>query len=239
VRAHRATDAAATLLTAEVTDPNGYGRVVRSKDGRVARIIDHLEATDVEREIREIATSIYCFRHSVLAPALRRLSPDNAMGEYYLTDTPQVLHQAGYDVETLVLEDPTEAAGVNDRAQLAAAEAVLRERINERFMRRGVTMVDPEQTYLDGSVDIAEDVVLFPGTVLQGDTKVGRGAIIGPATRLVDCEVGGSARVTESVGERAVIGDDCRVGPFAVLDPGTRLAPGTITGPFFRGSGAG
>jgi bifunctional UDP-N-acetylglucosamine pyrophosphorylase / glucosamine-1-phosphate N-acetyltransferase len=239
VRAHRTTDAAATLLTAEVADPTGYGRVLRSKDGRVARIIDDLEATDEEREITEIATSIYCFRHNVLAPALRRLSPDNARGEYYLTDTPQVLHQAGYDVETLVLGDATEAAGVNDRAQLAAAEAVLRARINERFMRRGVTMHDPEQTYLDARVDLAEDVVLLPGTVLEGDTKVAPGATIGPATRLVDCDVGAGARVTESVGERAVIGDDCLVGPFAVLEPGTRLAPGTVTGPFFRGSQAG
>ena len=235
VRAHRGSRAAATLLTARLADPAGYGRVVRAKGGDVARIVEHADATAEEREIDEVGTSIYCFRHGVLAPALRRVSPDNAKGEYYLTDAVAVLHEAGYPVAALEASDPREAAGVNDRAQLAAAEAELRARINERWMRRGVTMVDPEQTYVDATVVLDEDVTLLPGTVLEGTTSVGPGAVVGPSTRCVDCQIGSGARVEHSVAHGAVVGDEAVVGPFAFLTPGTRLAAGTRTGPLFVG----
>ncbi len=235
VRAHRASRAAATLLTARLADPRGYGRVLRAKDGSVARIVEESDATDGEREIDEVATSIYCFRHSVLAPTLRRLSPDNAQGEYYLTDAIAVLHAAGYPVTSVAAGDPVEAAGVNDRAQLAAAEAELRGRINERWMRRGVTMTDPEQTYVDASVRLGRDVTLLPGVVLEGATSLGDGAVVGPATRLADCQVGAGARIEHSVGRLAVVGEEAVVGPFAVLEPGARVAPRTSTGPFFVG----
>ena len=181
IAAHRGSAAAATLLTARLDDPSGYGRVVRSRDGRVAGIVEDVDATDEERAINEVGTSIYVFRRSVLAPALRRVSPDNAQGEYYLTDVVSVLHDAGYPVISLVVPDATEASGVNDRCQLAAAEAVLRSRINEQWMRLGVTMLDPEHTYLDSTVELAEDVTLYPGTILQGTTRVATGAEIGPA----------------------------------------------------------
>ena len=125
----------------------------------------------------------------MLAPTLRRLSPNNSQGEYYLTDAIGVLSQAGYPVVTLVAEDSMEAAGVNDRAQLAAAEGELKERINEVWMRQGVTMVDPEQTYIDVSVRLARDVTLLPGVVLEGSTTIGEGSVIGPSSRLVDCDV--------------------------------------------------
>src|SRR5438477_8676829 len=158
VRAHRAEDVAATVLTATLEDPTGYGRVVRDKDGRVARIVEQADADPDERAITEINTSIYCFKRGVLAPALRRLSPENAQGEYYLTETVAVLHDAGYGITSVVVDDPTEAAGVNDRAQLAVAEAELRDRTNERWMRRGVTMLDPERTYIDTTVELEADV---------------------------------------------------------------------------------
>ena len=233
VRTHRAADAAATILTARLPEPGGYGRVVRGKEDRVRAIVEEADATHEEREIDEINTSVYCFRRSVLAPALRRLSPENAQGEYYLTDVIEVLHDAGYPVVTLVLDDPTEAAGVNDRAQLAAAEAELRDRTNERWMRRGVTMLDPERTYIDASVELAPDVTIFPGTLLQGTTVVASGADLGPDTRLVDCTVGEDAVVEQTVGRRAEIGAHARVGPFAVLGPGARVADAAVTGPFF------
>ncbi|HEV7886408.1 MAG TPA: bifunctional UDP-N-acetylglucosamine diphosphorylase/glucosamine-1-phosphate N-acetyltransferase GlmU [Acidimicrobiales bacterium] len=232
VRAHRSADAAATILTACIEDPTGYGRIVRDKGDRVARIVEHADATEEERAIVEINTSIYCFRRSVLAPALRRLSPENAQGEYYLTDVIEVLHDAGYPVVSLVVGDPMEAAGVNDRAQLAIAEAELRDRTNERWMRRGVTMLDPERTYIDASVELGTDVTLFPGAILQGTTTVGAGAEIGPNSRLVDCVVGDGAVVENSVCRQAEIGADARVGPFAVLSPGARVPPGTVTGAF-------
>jgi bifunctional UDP-N-acetylglucosamine pyrophosphorylase/glucosamine-1-phosphate N-acetyltransferase len=233
VQAHRQSDAAATLLTAVLDDPTGYGRVVRGKDERVARVVEHKDATESEREINEINTSIYCFRRSVLAPALRRLTPDNSQGEYYLTDVVSVLYDAGYNVVSMVAADPMEPAGINDRAQLAVAEAELRDRTNDRWMLQGVTMLDPERTYIDATVQLAPDVTLFPGTVLQGRTVVDRGAEIGPETRLVDCEVGEGAVVENSVGRLATIGAGAHVGPFAALSPGSRVAPGAVTGPFF------
>src|SRR5207237_8668652 len=153
-----------------------------------------------------VCTSIYCFRKSVLAPALRRLLPENAQGEYYLTDTIGVLYDAGYNVVSMVAPDAMEAAGVNDRAQLAVAEAELRDRTNERWMRRGVTMLDPERTYIDATVELAPDVTLFPGTLLQGRTVIATGAEIGPDTRLVDCVVGEEAIVEQTVGRQAEIG---------------------------------
>jgi bifunctional UDP-N-acetylglucosamine pyrophosphorylase/glucosamine-1-phosphate N-acetyltransferase len=234
VRRHRAADAAATVLTAELDHANGYSRIVRAKDDRVRSIVDDVDLEDDDRDIHEVATSIYCFRRSVLAPSLRRLTPENVHGEYYLTDVVGVLYDAGYPVVTMVLDDPTEAAGVNDRDQLAAAEAELRDRTNERWMRRGVTMLDPQQTYIDTSVALAPDVTLFPGTLLQGSTVVAAGAEIGPGTRLVDCVVGEGAVVEQTVGRFAEIGAQAHVGPFAVLAPGARVAPGTVTGPYFH-----
>ena len=233
VRQHRQTDAAATLLTAHLDQPTGYGRVVRGRDDHVSRIVEEVDATPEERAIEEVGTSIYCFRRSLLAPALRRLSPENAQGEYYLTDVVGVLSDAGYPVATLLADDPMETAGVNDRAQLAVAEAELRDRTNERWMRFGVTMLDPERTYIDASVRLAVDVTLFPGTMLQGHTVVGPGAQIGPDTRLVDCAVGEGAVVEQTVGRDAEIGADAVVGPFASLPPGTVVPPGARTGAFY------
>ena len=235
VTAHRRADAAATLLTAVIEEPAGYGRVVRGKDGRVARVVEDRDASEEEHAVNEVNTSIYCFRRSLLAPALRRLTRDNSQGEYYLTDVVAVLHNAGYNIVSMVAADPMETAGINDRAQLAVAEAELRDRTNSRWMRHGVTMLDPERTYVDASVVLGRDVTLFPGTVLQGDTVIGDGAEIGPDTRLVHCVVGENAVVENSVGRLAEIGAGARVGPFAALAPGSRVAPGTVTGPFHVG----
>jgi bifunctional UDP-N-acetylglucosamine pyrophosphorylase/glucosamine-1-phosphate N-acetyltransferase len=232
VRHHRQREAGATVLTAEVADAAGYGRVVRGKDGTVRRIIEHVEASEDERTINEINTSIYCFRRSVLAPSLRRLVPANELGEYYLTDVIEVLADAGYPVEAFVVGDPMEAAGVNDRAQLAVAEAELRDRINERWMRRGVTMWDPERTYVDADVQLAPDVSLLPGVILRGECTVGEAAEIGPDCTLVDTRVGERAEVRQAVCAGAVVGAGARVGPFVALGPGAEVPPGATVPPF-------
>jgi bifunctional UDP-N-acetylglucosamine pyrophosphorylase/glucosamine-1-phosphate N-acetyltransferase len=239
VGAHRAADAAATLLTTHLDDPTGYGRVVRGRAGGVARIVEEADADEEQREIDEVATSIYCFRRSVLAPALRRISPDNAQGEYYLTDVVAVLAEAGYPVGTVVADDPAELAGVNDRAQLAAAEAELRRRTNARWLAGGVTMVDPARTYIDTGVRLGADVTLFPGTILQGDTVVGGRCEIGPDTRLVDTVVGEGAVVANTVAVSAEIGADATVGPYAHLPPGASVAAGTVTGSFYTAAAGG
>jgi bifunctional UDP-N-acetylglucosamine pyrophosphorylase/glucosamine-1-phosphate N-acetyltransferase len=231
VHRHRVTDAAATLLTAELDDATGYGRVVRGRDESVARVVEHEDASAEELEVYEVNTSIYCFRRSVLAPSLRRLAPANAQGEHYLTDVVGVLYEAGHKVESLVVADTMEVAGVNDRAQLAVAEAELRDRINERWMRRGVTMWDPERTYIDVDVEIEPDVVLLPGVILQGRCVIGAHAEVGPDSHLVDTIVGEGARVASSVCRRSAIGANARIGPFAVLDEGTEVPEGAVVGP--------
>jgi bifunctional UDP-N-acetylglucosamine pyrophosphorylase/glucosamine-1-phosphate N-acetyltransferase len=233
VRHHRADGAGATVLTAHLEDAFGYSRIIRDKNGRVAAIVDDRDCTPEELDVDEVATQIYCFRHGVLAPALRRVPPDLTTGEYFLTSAIGVLHDAGYPVESWGVEDPLEAAGVNDRAQLAAAEAEMRSRINERWMRRGVAMIDPEATYVSVDSVIGSDAVLYPGTILEGATTIGDGAVIGPSTRLVDCVVGAGARVEFSSAQRAEIGENALVRPFSVLEPGSRLAPGEQVGPFF------
>jgi len=234
VRHHRASDAAATLLTALLSDPEGYDRVVRGKDEAVVKVVESAEVTEDESDVDEVATTIHCFRHSMLAPALRRLPPTGPTGEHSLTGVYEVFHDAGYAVESLVLGDPMEAAGVNDRAQLAIAEAELRDRINERWMRRGVTMWDPERTYVDSSVQLAADVVLLPGVVLQGHCTIGSGAEIGPETRLVDTEVGEGAVVTMSSADHASVGAHARVGPLASLGPGSEVLGAAVVEPFTR-----
>jgi bifunctional UDP-N-acetylglucosamine pyrophosphorylase/glucosamine-1-phosphate N-acetyltransferase len=230
---HRLSGAACTLLTARMDDPTGYGRIVRDKDGRVRRIVEHRDANEAELAIDEINTGIYVFRRGLLAPALRRITPDNSQAELYITDVIEVLADAGHQVVSLVVDDADEIRGVNDRAQLASAEAELRRRTNERWMRDGVTIVDPAATYIDAGVTLAPDVTLFPGTVLQGTTTVGAGSDVGPHTRLVDTRVGERCEVTESVAHHATIGDDATVGPYAVLDAGAQVAAGGRTGPFY------
>lgn len=236
VAAHEASGDAATVLTARVDDPTGYGRIVRHKDGRVSHIVEEGEATSDERAINEINTSVYCFRLDLLRPALRRLSPDNTQGEYYLTDAVGVLRAAGHAVGACPVGDPIEVTGVNDRAQLADAEAELRARTNRRWLLAGVTMVDPHQIAIDVTVTFDRDVTLFPGTLLQGHTNIGAGSEIGPGTRLVDTFVGADTVVEHSVARQATIGDGARVGPYAVLEPGAIVAPGTVTGPFYTGT---
>ncbi len=231
VRYHRAGDAGATLLTARCRTRAATGAWCTARTMWCTRVVEEADATEEEQSITEVSTSIYCFRRSILAPALRRLTPANAQGEYYLTDAVRVLSSAGYRVQSLVLPDPMEAAGVNDRAQLAVAEAELRDRINERWMRRGVTMWDPERTYVDAEVRLAPDVSLLPGVILRGRCIIGEGSEIGPNCILTDTIVGRRATVTESSCDRATIGHGAEVGPFCVVRPGAEVPDGAVVPP--------
>jgi bifunctional UDP-N-acetylglucosamine pyrophosphorylase / glucosamine-1-phosphate N-acetyltransferase len=236
---HRTSGAAATLLTARVDDPTGYGRVVRGDDGSVLRVVEHGDASRDELAIDEVNTSIYCFRRGLLTPALRRVRPDNAQGEYYLTDVVEVLRGTGHRVEAVVAVDPVETAGVNDRVQLSVAEAELRRRTNETLLQSGVTMVDPSAVYIDTTVDVASDVTLFPGVILQGSTRIGRGTELGPNTRLVDCEVGQDCVVEQTAARLARIGDRAVVGPYVSLGPGTTVPADARVGPLYTSDAAG
>lgn len=223
---HRESGAAMTVLTMAVEDPTGYGRVVRDRDGGVAAIVEERDATPDERLVGEVNTAIMVVREGLLGPALRRVGRHNAQNEYYLTDVAAELHDAGHRVEAMVVADPGEAAGVNDRAQLAAAEAALRARVNRRWMLEGVTMYDPATTYLDVEARLAPEVTLLPGVVLKGACVVGAGAVIGPHAFLEDTVVGERARVASVTARRARIGADALVEAHAVLAPGAVVDPG-------------
>ena len=236
VAAHIANGYAATLITTVLDDPTGYGRVVRAPakhgEGRVMRIVEERDASADERAIREVNTSMYAFRRDLLGPALRRLSPDNAQGEYYLTDVIGSLAAMGHLIGCVQVPE-SETRGVNDRWQLAMAERELRARTNRRHLLNGVTMLDPRQTFIDVTVRVGRDVTLFPGTILQGDTVVGDGCEIGPDTRLVDCTVGDGAVVEHTVGRESHIGERSHVGPFAHLPSGSTVASEAVTGAFY------
>jgi len=228
---HHESDAALTVLSARVDDPTGYGRMVHAKDGTLERIVEERDASAEERLIDEINTSIMVVRQSLLGPALRKVDRQNSQNEYYLTDLVAVLHEMGHRTASLELEDPTEAVGVNDRLQLSRAERVLRRRINDQWLARGVTMWNPEDTYIDADVELAAEVSLLPGTILKGRCVIGRGAQIGPNAVLSDVEVGENAQLGTVEATRAHIGADARVTSFVVLSPGTEVAAGEIVTP--------
>ena len=244
VEAHVRAGAAATLLTAVLQDPSGYGRVVRAADGSVAAIVEHRDASDEELGIEEINAGMYAFDPARLAPALERLTTANDQGEEYLTDAVGILRAEGYPVAGLVVDDAHEILGVNDRVQLAEAAALMRDRINDRWMREGVSMLDPASTWIDVDVDLAPDVTLLPQTSLLGPTSISTGARIGPGTTLTSCEVGEGATLIHTWAELAVIEAGASVGPFTYLRPGARLGPDARAGAFVEmknaslGSGA-
>ncbi len=231
---HRSSVAAATVLTVPARDGDGLGRVLTGRNGQIVAVADPLDVDPEAPEPDRSAAGVYCFRRSLLAPAVRRISPENRQGAYRLGDTIDVLARAGHPVADLSVEDPAETLGVNDRLQLAAVEAEIRRRTNLHWLARGVTMLDPSTTYLDTTVELAPDVTLFPGVILQGMTVVGEGAEIGSGCRLVDCAVGARSRVDNTVARDAEIGPDAVVGPYALLDPGSQVPAGHRTGPFFH-----
>jgi bifunctional UDP-N-acetylglucosamine pyrophosphorylase/glucosamine-1-phosphate N-acetyltransferase len=214
---------AVTVLTARVADPTGYGRIVRAVDGTVAAIVEHRDATAQQREIDEINSGIYAFAGDVLLDALARLRPDNDQGELYLTDVLALARDAGGRVAAVRTDDVWQTEGVNDRVQLAAMRRELNDRVLDRWMRAGVTVVDPASTWVDVTVALARDVTLEPGTLLRGTTTVDEGALVGPESLLVDCEVGPGARVVRTHATSARIGAGAEVGPFTFLRPGTVL----------------
>ncbi len=229
---HRTQQAAATVLTAQVPDPTGYGRILRDAEGRVTGIVEHRDADDTQREITEINSGIYVFDVAALRSALTELVPANDQGELYLTDVLTVVREAGKPIGAYFIDDVWQTEGVNDRIQLSQMNAELNRRILERWMRQGVTVVDPASTWVHASVDIAPDVILLPGTSLEGATSVAAGAQIGPDTTLIDVEVGENAVVTRTQASLSVIGPGANVGPFAHLRPGTTLGSGGKIGTF-------
>ncbi|MFC7789241.1 bifunctional UDP-N-acetylglucosamine diphosphorylase/glucosamine-1-phosphate N-acetyltransferase GlmU [Microbacterium sp. MAHUQ-60] len=223
IAGHRAASAAATLLSAHVEDPTGYGRVIRGADGVVERIVEQKDATDDEAAVTEINAGVYVFRAPLLRRYLARVGQDNSQGEMYLTDVIGLLRGDAEPVAAEIADDAASTFGVNDRAQLAEAGRVLNHRIVRRWQREGVTIIDPATTWIDDDAVLAPDVTVLPNTQILRATVIGAGATIGPDTTLVDCEVGEDAVVKRTDANLAVIGARATVGPFSFLRPGTVL----------------
>lgn len=228
---HRSSGASATLLTADVDDPTGYGRVVRGIGSAVERIVEHKDATEDELALHEMNAGVYIFDGDVLASMLPKLDDANAQGEFYVTDVIGLLRAEELGVVALK-SGSIETSGVNDRAQLSSVGRYLRERACDGLMAGGVTIVDPQTTYIDPTVIIEPDATILPFTFLEGSTIVRSGAEVGPQTRIVDSEIGSGATVTFSVVRRSKIGSSASVGPYASLRPGTTLGEGAHVGTF-------
>jgi bifunctional UDP-N-acetylglucosamine pyrophosphorylase/glucosamine-1-phosphate N-acetyltransferase len=229
VAEHVKSGSAATLLTSVVTEPRGYGRVLRDADGTVARVVEHKDAVGDELAVTEIATSVYAFDDALLRKAVTKLSTDNAQGEEYLPDVIAILAAEGHGIGAVVAA-ADETAGVNDRVQLSVAGRIYNARLLEAHMRAGVTVVDPATTWVDADVTLEPDVTLWPSVDLHGSTHVGEGAEIGPQVTLTDTSVGAGTRISRAVAIQATIGADVTIGPFAYLRPGTQLADGVHIG---------
>ncbi|OQD55696.1 UDP-N-acetylglucosamine diphosphorylase/glucosamine-1-phosphate N-acetyltransferase [Streptomyces phaeoluteigriseus] len=221
---HQADGNAVTVLTAEVPDATGYGRIVRDEvSGAVTGIVEHKDASEAQRAVREINSGVFAFDGQLLSEALKQVRTDNSQGEEYLTDVLGILREAGHRVGASVAGDHREIAGINNRVQLAQARRILNDRLLTAAMLAGVTVVDPATTWIDVAVTFEQDSVVLPGTQLLGGTHLGEGAVVGPNSRLKDTTVGAGARVDNTVSDGAEVGPQATVGPYAYLRPGTRL----------------
>jgi bifunctional UDP-N-acetylglucosamine pyrophosphorylase / glucosamine-1-phosphate N-acetyltransferase len=230
---HRATRASATVLTAELDDPYGYGRIVRDADGRIRRIVEERDASGAERAIREVNSGIYAFDLAPLFPALHGLATDNAQGEYYLTDLVGTYRREGRTVETLCVDSATELRGVNSRVDLAELTSIVRARRNRDLMLDGVTLEDPAVTYVDVDVTVGPDTVIGPGVILQGTTTIGSGCRIFAGARLTNATIDDAVTVLDrSVIVDSRVGRGAQIGPFAHLRPGTHVEEGARVGNF-------
>jgi len=233
VAIHQADGNAGTVLSAEVPDPTGYGRIVRSaEDGSVLAIVEQKDATGEQRAIAEINSGVFAFDARLLMDALGKVTTDNSQGEEYLTDTLAILRGAGHRVGAAVAADHREIAGINNRVQLAQARRILNDRLLERAMLAGVTIMDPASTWVDVTVRFEPDAVVLPNTQLCGSTSLAEGAEVGPNVTLTDTSVGAGARVSNAVADGAEIGEGANVGPYAYLRPGALLGPKSKVGTY-------
>lgn len=229
---HEELSAKATILTAKIDDPTGYGRIIRNENGLVEKIVEHKDATEAEREINEINTGTYCFDNFALFEALKNVSNDNVQGEYYLPDVIEILKKQGEVVTAFQTDEFEETLGVNDRVALAEAERIMRARTNEFHMRNGVTIIDPITTYIGTDVEIGQDTVIYPGTMLKGKTVIGADCEIGPNSEIDNSEIGEETVVRQSVVHKSSVGARVNIGPFAHIRPLSAISDDVKIGNF-------
>ena len=229
---HKATGAKATILTAYADDPTGYGRIIRGESGQVLRNVEQKDATPEEQKVMEINTGTYCFDNRALFETLKKVKNNNAQGEYYLPDVVGILQSESALVSAYVTGDFSETLGINDRVVLAEAERVMRRRIAEKHMRNGVTIINPENTYISAAAEIGRDTVLQPGTMIEGHTVIGDKCVIGPNSQIVDSVIGDNTIVHSSVVLSSRIGSATAIGPFAHIRPDSNLGDSVKIGNF-------
>jgi len=229
---HRQQQALATVLSALLPDPFGYGRIIRQADGGLERIVEEKDASPEEKEITEINTGMYCFQAGAVFAALSRIERSNVQGEYYLTDVLPILKTDGHKVAVLATDEVDQIHGINDRIQMASAEAIIRQRHNQELMKNGVTIMAPETTFIDSTVKIGIDTIIYPFTVIEGQTIIGENCTIGPYTRINDSSIGNDVVIESSRVKEARIGNHCNIGPFAYLRPEADLQENVKVGDF-------
>ena len=229
---HVAAGAKATVLTAIMPDATGYGRIIRLADGSVARIVEHKDATEAERQVQEVNSGIYCFAARELFDSLKQVNNDNAQGEYYLPDVLEILKKQGEKIWAVAADDYESTLGINSRLQLAGAEKILRRRKNEELMAEGVTIMDPSTTYIDCDVKVGHDTVIYPMTWLEGDTEVGEECEIGPSVRFQNVKAGNGVTGQFTYAHDCVMEDGVILGQFTHIRPDTRLAEKVKIGNF-------
>lgn len=220
---HQQQAAKATILTAVAENPTGYGRILRNEEGHVEQIVEQKDATVEQQKVTEINTGTYCFDNKALFETLKLVKNDNAQGEYYLPDVIEILKQQGEIVSAYISDDFSENLGVNDRVALSQAEEIMRARINEAHMRNGVTIINPANTYIGADVTIGSDTIVYPGTLLEGQTVIGEDCYIGPNSHIVDSQIGHRTKIDASVVEESMIGEDVTVGPYAHIRPASNV----------------
>lgn len=231
IKYHGNSGCVATVMTAYLDNPQGYGRIVKN-DATVKCIVEEKDASEEVKKIREVNTGVYCFNGKVLKYALGKINTDNSKGEYYLTDTIKVLNDENHKIGCWVLKDFTEMNAVNDRVQLAEVTKIMQERINKKHMFSGVTLINSENTYIEDSVVIGTDTVIYPGTILEGETSIGSNCTIGPNAYIIGSTVHDNVVIESSKVIESVVGDGTSVGPFAYLRPGTNLGKNVKIGDF-------
>ncbi|MFA9559784.1 bifunctional UDP-N-acetylglucosamine diphosphorylase/glucosamine-1-phosphate N-acetyltransferase GlmU [Evansella sp. AB-rgal1] len=229
---HETKGAKATILTAKAEEPTGYGRVIRDKDGAVNKIVEQKDANEEELSVKEINTGTYCFDNKALFLALKNVGNSNAQGEYYLPDVIEILQRDGEAIAAFQTLDFNETIGVNDRVALSTAEVLMKRRINEQLMRDGVTLIDPENTYVSSDAIIGKDTVIYPGCIIKGKTIIGENCEIGPHSEIDNSKIGNNTTVKQSVVHDSEVGNEVSIGPFSHLRPQTKLSNHVRVGNF-------
>lgn len=231
IKIHEDNDLSATVLTSRLSDPTGYGRIVKDADGNLLKIVEHKDATEEEKKIDEVNSGMYCFKSEDLLSSLKELDNKNSQGEYYLTDIIEIMNRKGLKTGSSITSANIIKA-VNSKVELSQIEKIMRKQINEKLMESGVTIIDPKNTYIHKDVQIGADTIIYPGCIIEGSTKIGKGCMLINNSRIVDCEIGDFVTIQSSTLLKSTVGDHTTVGPYAYIRPESTIGKHVKIGDF-------